>query len=89
MVLTAQCHVETATKEILAITSMGHVQEDVIQAGKKIPVYKVSPQIISSYCMVCASVLEYNPQTLVSGLSPVQAHTPFNNFICVLWDILC
>ena len=39
MVLTAQCHVETATKEILAITSMGHVQEDVTQAGKKIPVH--------------------------------------------------
>ena len=39
MVITAQWHAETATEEILAITSMGHVQEDVTQAGKKIPVH--------------------------------------------------
>ena len=48
MVLTAQCHADIATKEILEITSMGHVQEDVIQAGRNITVHKVSPQRISS-----------------------------------------
>ena len=51
MVLTAQCHAEIATKEILAITSMGHVQEDVIQVGKKIPVHNVSPL----YYIECSS----------------------------------
>ena len=34
-----------------------------------------------SYCMVCASVQEDNPQTLASGLSLVQTHKPYNNFI--------
>ena len=48
MVIIAQCHAETATKEILAITSMGPVQEDVPQAGRNITVHKVNPQRISS-----------------------------------------
>ena len=32
-------------------------------------------------CMACLSVREDNPRALASGLSPVQTHTPYNNFL--------
>ena len=31
--------------------------------------------------MVCVSVLEDNPRTLASELSPVQMHTPYSNLL--------
>ena len=34
-----------------------------------------------SYCMVCVSAWEDNPPVLVSGLSPVQMHKPYTNFL--------
>ena len=33
--------------------------------------------------MFCLSVLGDHPQALVSGLSPVHMHTPYNNFLIV------
>ena len=31
--------------------------------------------------MICASVREYNPRALVSGLSSIQMHKPYTNFL--------
>ena len=41
-----------------------------------------------SYHMVFASVREDNPRTLAKGLSSVQMHKPYNNFLIALTFLL-